>query len=704
MNEQALFAVEDGIAVLTLDNPPVNALSHSVRKTLVDGVAAANANPDISVIVIRCAGTTFFAGADIREFNKPMLPPLLPDVVAQIEASAKPVVAEIHGTALGGGLEVAMACHFRVAATDSTLGLPEVKLGLLPGAGGTQRLPRLINVDEALGMMTSGDPVSASKAEALGLVNRVVDRAALHEEAIASANALKGADLSKLRTGGLPIKGHTGAEERIADFQAKNARKFRNLEAPGTIIDVVRHSLAVSFDEALALERDSFLKLQGGAQSGALRYSFSSEREASRIPMLVNGATPRPVERVGVIGAGTMGVGIAINFLLAGIPVALVEQAEEALNRGAQAVRSTIERNIASGRTEATAGGAAIARLTPSLDMSALASCDLVIEAAFETMEVKTSIFTALDSIVKQGAILASNTSYLDVDAIAAVTTRPQDVVGLHFFSPANIMKLLEVVVGSRTAPDILATAAALAKRIRKVAVFAGNAHGFIGNRMLAIRRREAEQMILEGASPYAIDRVIEDFGLPMGPFRMADLAGLDLGWNAAASRGATVRERLCEMDRRGQKTGAGFYDYDEARRAAPSPVAEQVIARFAADNGYDRRAFDDQEIADRLLLPMISEGAQILAERRALRGSDIDVVWRNGYGWPAWRGGPMYWADQQGLAGIVARLEALATREGDQFLPSPLLVDLAAKGLSLSSYQNDQLADREKPAVEPMA
>jgi 3-hydroxyacyl-CoA dehydrogenase len=693
MTKQDVLEIEDGIAVLTLDNPPVNALSPAVRTALVENVAAANADPAISAIVIRCAGTTFFAGADIREFDKPLLTPLLPEVVAQIEASAKPVVAEIHGTALGGGLEVAMACHVRVAATDARLGLPEVKLGLLPGAGGTQRLPRLIGIDEALGMMTSGDPVSAIRAQTLGLVDRVVHRAQLHEEAVASARVLAGTDLSTLRTDRLPIKGRTGAEERIAEFAEKNARKFRNLEAPGTIIDVVRHGLAASFDEALKFERESFLKLRGGAQSAALRYSFNSEREASRIPMLVDGAAPRPVESVGVIGAGTMGVGISLNFLLAGIPVILVEQAEAALDRGAQAIRSTIERNIASGRTETAAGVAAIDRLNPSLDMSALASCDLVIEAAFETMEVKTSIFTALDAIMKQGAILATNTSYLDVDAIAAVTARPEDVVGLHFFSPANIMKLLEVVVGSRTAPDVLATAAALAKRIRKVAVFAGNAHGFIGNRMLAVRRREAEQMILQGASPYAIDRVIEDFGLPMGPFRMADLAGLDLGWNAAASRGSTVRERLCEMDRRGQKTGAGFYDYDESRRALPSPVAEEVIARFAADNGYDRRAFDDQEIADRLLLPMVSEGTQILAERRALRGSDVDVVWRNGYGWPAWRGGPMYWADQQGLAGIVARLEALAKREGDQFQPAPLLVDLAAKGLSLSAYRNDQLA-----------
>ncbi len=703
MKNTATVEIDDNILVLNIDNPPVNALSQSVRAAIVEHLHAANANPAVHAIVLRCAGKTFFAGADIREFDQPLLLPLLPEIVTEIEASDKPVIAEIHGTALGGGLEVAMACHARVASSDAMLGLPEVKLGLLPGAGGTQRLPRLVDIDVALEMMTLGHPISALKAHALGLVDVVVERDRLREETIKRARAMAFVDLNALRTSKLTIRGRAGAEERIAAFAKKHARKFANLEAPAAIMDVVRNGLDQPFEEATWLERKTFLKLRGSAQSAALRYSFASDRQAGRVPDFMAGSDSRSIKTVGIIGAGTMGAGIAINFLLAGIPVTLVEQAEEPLARGVQAIRSTIERNVKSGRTSPKAGEVAIALLTTALDMEALASCDLIIEAAFETMEIKTQIFTELDVIAKQRAILATNTSYLDVDAIAAATRRPSDVIGLHFFSPANIMKLLEIVIGRETGPDLITTATALAKRIGKVAVLAGNAHGFIGNRMLAVRRREAEAMILEGASPYAIDRVIEDFGLPMGPFRMADLAGLDLGWSEATSTGSTVRERLCELGRRGQKTGAGFYDYDGNRMPSPSPIVEEVILRFAADQGVSQRTFDDLEIADRLLLPMVSEGAMILAEGRSLRGSDIDVVWRNGYGWPAWRGGPMYWADHQGLADIVARLRSLAATLGAQFEPAPLLVELAEQGQTLCEYRNESLADWSQPVAEPV-
>ncbi len=660
MPDPVSWSVSGGIAVLTLDNPPVNAISAAVRRALVEGVERANRDPAVQALVIACAGKTFFAGADLKEFGKPSIPPFLTEVVDTIEASAKPVVAAIHGTVLGGGLEIAMACHYRVALDGAKLGLPEVKLALMPGARGTQHLPRLVGVEKALDIIALGDPVSAAEALDIGLVDELVS-ADLVAAAVAYAARIAG--LSPRRTRDLVV---APVEAAIYDaFAARHARKFRGFDAPSAIIASVRAAAELPFEEGARREREIFLKLREGPQNEAMRHVFFAEREAAKVAGLEQ-AVPRPIASTGVVGAGTMGTGIALALLLAGLPVTIHETDPIALERGLGRIRDTLSGNVRTGRIGADAAEAALARLDHSPALAAMGGADLIIEAAYETMAVKQAIFAELDRVAKPGAILASNTSYLDLDAIAAITSRPGDVVGLHFFSPANIMKLLEIVRGNSTAPDVLATALAFAKRIGKVPVVSGNAYGFIGNRMLAVRRREAEAMVVAGASPHQVDAVLERFGFPMGPFRMADLAGLDLGWSAEASTGATVRERLCEAGRRGQKTGAGFYDYDAARRPVPSAVAGQIVADFARATGIARRSFDDAEILDLLLWPMVDEGARLLAEGIAQRASDIDVVWLNGYGWPAWTGGPMFHARQTGIAEVCNRLEALGYPASD--------------------------------------
>ncbi len=660
MSEVTSWQVNDGIAVLTIDNPPVNAISASVRSALVDGIARASHDPDVKSLVIACAGRTFFAGADLKEFGKPSVQPFLTEVVDTIEASVKPVVAAIHGTALGGGLEIAMACHYRVAVPTAKLGMPEVKLALMPGARGTQHLPRLVGVERALEIIALGDPVLATAAAEMGLVDKLADGDLL-AEAIAIARRVASAPPRRTRD----LVAQPVPDAVYADFAARNARKFRGFDAPSAIIASVRAATELPFEEGAMREREIFLKLREGPQNAAMRHVFFAEREAAKVPE-IDGVEPRAVAKVGVIGAGTMGSGIAIAVLNAGLPVTLFERDSAALDRGVTKIQSTLEANVRAGRMAREKADAALASLRPVLAIEELADCDLVIEAAFETMEVKQAIFSQLDLVIKQGAVLATNTSYLDVDAIAAMTKRPQDVVGLHFFSPANIMKLLEIVRGKATAPDVLATALAVAKRIGKVPVVSGNAYGFIGNRMLAVRRREAEAMVVEGASPQQVDLVLERFGFPMGPFRMGDLAGLDLGWSAEISTGSTVRERLCEAGRRGQKTKAGFYDYDEAMKPQPSSIAEDLIAHFARDTGITRRSFTGDEILDRLLWPMVDEGAQLLAEGIAQRTSDIDTVWLNGYGWPVWTGGPMFHARQTGIAEVCRRLEALGIQPSE--------------------------------------
>lgn len=654
MSEVYTWQVVDGVAVLTFDNPPVNAISAAVRSALVEGVARANTDPAVTAVVIACAGRTFFAGADLKEFGKPSREPFLTEVVDTLEASAKPIVAAIHGTALGGGLEIAMGCHYRVAAFDAKLGLPEVKLALMPGARGTQHLPRLVGVENALEIIALGEPVAARRALEIGLVDELAGH-----DLVAAAIVYAGRQVGRLPRRTRDLIAAPVPDAVYDAFAAKHVRKFRGFEAPLAIIASIRAATELPFAQGAAREREIFLKLREGPQNEAMRHVFFAEREAAKVRGL-EGIVPRAVDSVGVIGAGTMGTGIAVALLCAGLPVILYERDEAALERGVERVRSTIAGNVRSGRMDQVRADAALVALTPALDLAVLGGCDLIIEAAFETMEVKQVIFGALDAVAKSGAVLATNTSYLDIDAIAEVTSRAQDVVGLHFFSPANIMKLLEIVRAGKTAPEVLATALALAKRIGKQPVVAGNAWGFIGNRMLAVRRREAEAMAIEGASPEQVDRVLQAFGFAMGPFRMGDLAGLDLGWSADDSTGSTVRERLCEAGRRGQKSGAGFYDYDEAMKPCPSDAANAIIAEFAHDRGIKRRSFHDAEVLDRLLWPMVDEGAKLLSEGVSQRASDIDVVWLHGYGWPTWTGGPMFHARQVGIAEVCRRLEAV--------------------------------------------
>ena len=671
------------IAVITLDSPPVNALSATVRGGLLDAVNQASTDAAVKAIVLICAGRTFIAGADITEFGKPPVAPSLADVELAIEAAPKPVVAAIHGTALGGGLETALACHYRVAVPSAKIGLPEIKLGLLPGGGGTQRLPRLVGVEKALAMITSGETVGAKAAAELGAIDAVVEEGKLLEGALSFARDLvaKHAPLRRVRDLDDKVAAARGKPEIFAAFRKENARKFRNFEAPESNIRCIEAAVNLPFDEGLAVERDLFIKLMTGAQSAAQRHVFFAERQASKIPDVPDDTPVRAIKQVGVLGAGTMGGGITMNFLTAGIPVTMVETNQAALDRGIATIRKNYEASAKKGRMTEAEVERRMGLLTGTLDFEALAPADLVIEAVFEEMSVKKQVFTRLDAIVKQGAILASNTSYLDIDEIAAMTKRPADVIGLHFFSPANVMRLLEIVRGEKTAKDVIATAMQMAKKIGKVAVLARVCHGFIGNRMLHQRQIQANRLILEGAMPWDVDRVLYDFGMPMGPFAMADLAGLDLGWTKENSKSSTIRELLCEMDRRGQKNGAGFYDYDENRRARPSSIVAKLIEEFAAKTGATPRKIADQEILERSLYPMINEGAKILEEGRAIRASDIDIVWIYGYGWPVYHGGPMFWADLIGLDKVLAALRGYETKFGDEFKPSALLVKLVEEG-----------------------
>ncbi len=680
INEVVDLATEGAVAVVTVNSPPVNALSANVRTGIAEAVQKAGADAAVKAIVIHCAGRTFIAGADITEFGKPPKGVPLGEVNAILEGSAKPVVAAIHGTALGGGLELALSCHYRVAVPSAKLGLPEVKLGLVPGAGGTQRLPRLVGVERALEVIAFGEPMKASEAASHGLVDAVVGEASLLADAVAFA--------AKLVADAAPLKKVRDRTDKLsadpavfAAFRKANARRFRGFEAPEACIQCVEAAVTMPFDEGLKYERDTIMRLMVGTQSLAQRYVFFAERQAAKIPDVPETTPTRKVEKVGIIGAGTMGGGIAMNFVNVGIPVTIVETKQEALDRGLGVIRKNYENTAKRGRLSLADVETRMGRFTPSLDLAALADCDLIIEAVFENMEIKKEVFGKLDRIAKKGAILASNTSYLDIDQIAAMTSRPEDVIGMHFFSPANVMRLLEVVRGERTAKDVIATAMGLAKKIGKVGVLVGVCHGFVGNRMLAQRQREANKLILEGAMPWDVDRVLYAFGLPMGPFAMSDLAGLDIGWSRETSKGETPREILCEMDRRGQKTGAGFYDYDENRVAKPSPVTEKIILDLAAKKGINRRPISDEEILQRCIYPMINEGAKILEEGKAIRASDIDIVWINGYGWPVYRGGPMFYGDTVGLAEVLRVMKEFEGRHGTDFKPSALLEKLVAEG-----------------------
>ena len=683
INSVADLSIEGEVALVTINSPPVNALSQPVRDGLKRGVEAAEANGAVKAIIIICDGRTFIAGADIAEFGKPFAPPALPEALDAMENASKPVIAALHGTALGGGFEVALTAHYRIAVPSAKCGLPEIKLGIIPGAGGTQRLPRLIGVEKALDVILSGVPFGAREAKEWGVVDELAEEGKLREFAIAYARRLiaEKAPLKKVRDRSEKLEAARGHPEIFEAIRKANARKFRGFEAWEKAIESVKNAVDLPFDEGMAKERALFAELVGTTQSKAQRYVFFAERQAAKVADIPADTPTRKIAKVGVIGAGTMGGGIAMNFLSAGISVSIVETSKEALDRGVSIMRRNYESTAKKGRLTMPEVEERMGRLSPTLDFSALADADLVIEAVFEDMDLKKSVFERLDSIAKPGAILASNTSYLDVDAIAAKTKRPEDVLGMHFFSPANVMRLLEIVRGAKTSKSVLATITQLAPKIGKVGVVVGVCHGFVGNRMLAQRQREASKLILEGATPWDVDRVLVDFGLPMGPFSMSDLAGLDIGWSAATSKRVTIREILCEEGRRGQKTGAGFYDYDEARNAKPSEHVEAVIREFAASKNIEQRKIGDAEILERCIYPMINEGAKILEEGRAQRASDIDIVWINGYGWPVYRGGPMFYADTIGLKTVLAKLKEFQAKLGDDFKPAALLEKLAAEG-----------------------
>src|SRR5580765_4873726 len=673
------------VAVLTVDNPPVNALSQHVRKGLHDGIKQAIADSAVQAIVIVCSGRTFIAGADITEFGKPPVEPGLFAVLDMIEGSPKLVVSAIHGTALGGGLEVTLACHYRVGVKSARFGLPEVKLGILPGAGGTQRLPRVVGPQKALQMIVSGDPIGADEALKVGLIDEIVDGdltaagVAFAEKALNEKRPLK-----KIRDLDDKIAPARGKPEIFAEFRKSVARQTRGFRAPENCIKAVEAAVNLPFAEGLKRERELFVELLNSPESKAQRYFFFAEREAAKIPDVPADTPAKEIKKAAVIGAGTMGGGIAMNFANAGIPVTVVEVAQDALDRGLGVVRKNYEATAARGRLTPQDVEKRMGLISGTIDWSKIADADIVVEAVFEEMPIKKEVFARIDKICKPGAVLASNTSTLDVDEIASATKRPDDVIGMHFFSPANVMRLLEVVRGEKSAKDVIATAMGVGRRIAKVPVLVGVCYGFVGNRMLHQRGREAEKLILEGALPHEVDKVLTDFGFPMGPFAMGDLAGLDVGWRIRKGKGvkSAVADRICELGRFGQKTGAGYFRYEKGERTPiPDPVVEQIIADVAKEQGIARRQIGVEEIQQRLLYPMVNEGAKILEEKIAIRASDIDVIWVYGYGWPIYRGGPMFWADQVGLKTIRDRMNEWRKTQGEDWKPAPLLDRLAREG-----------------------
>ena len=676
-------------ALITLDRPPVNGLGAELRTDLMAALARALADPDVRAVVVTGTTKAFSGGADVKEFGtaNATRAPLLSDLIAAFEDAGKPVIAAIAGTCMGGGLELAMGAHYRVAKADAQIALPEVKLGLLPGAGGTQRLPRAIGLEAALNMIVSGVTMAAAKLAGTALFDEVTDA-----DPVAAALALA----DRIVAQGLPRK--RLRDLKVADDQAeaimRSARSnvgamARNLPAPLTCVEAVGWSLSKPFDDALRQERQAFLSLLKTPESRALRYVFAAERAAGKIPGLAEGTQLRAIAKVGVIGAGTMGGGITMNFLNAGIPVALLEMTQEALNRGLATIRKNYENSARKGKLTAREMHDRMALVTPTLSYDALHDADLVIEAVFESMDVKEQVFRKLDDVCKPGSILASNTSYLNLDRIALFTRRPGDVIGLHFFSPANVMRLLEVVRGAQTAPEVLATCMALAKRIKKIAVVSGVCDGFIGNRMLERYRAAAIGLINAGALPEQIDDALQKFGMAMGPFRVGDLAGLDIGWatrkrkaaEAGVSMKPEVADKLCEAGRFGQKTGAGWYRYEAGtREPIADPVTEQLIKDYRATHGMTPRTVSDDEVVERCMFALANEGARIVDEGIAARASDIDIVYLNGYGFPLHRGGPMLYADTVGLQNVVRTLRRFAAEPGADasWQPSALLVRLA--------------------------
>ena len=689
------YAVHGPVAVVTLNNPPVNGLGHALRSGIVAALDQALADPQVQAIVLTGSARAFSGGADVREFGTPKAgqEPTLPSVIRALDGATKPVVAAIAGVCLGGGLELALGCHYRVALPDASLGLPEVKLGLLPGAGGTQRLPRLIGLEPALNMIVSGQPVPANAFAGTPLVHALIE-GDLVEGAVAFAAqvAARGEPLPRARD--LKVK-QPNADAFLQFARNTVAAASKPFPAPLQCVEAVAASLK-PFDEGLQTERTLFQALMQTPESRALRHVFQAERAAAKVPGLPEGTVLRPIARVGVIGAGTMGGGITMNFLNAGIPVVLLEMKQEALDRGLATIRKNYENSMKKGKLKPEQVEQRMGLITPTLEYAALKDADLIVEAVFEEMGVKEAVFRQLDAVAKPGAILASNTSYLDIDRIATFTRRPQDVIGLHFFSPANVMRLLEIVRGAQTAPDVLATSLQLAKQIKKVAVVSGVCDGFIGNRMLARYGAAAQGLINAGTLPQQIDGALQKFGLAMGPFRMGDLAGLDIGWatrkrkavEAGVEMKPIVADKLCEAGRFGQKTGAGWYRYEAGNRTPlPDSVTEQLIADYRAAHGITPRKISDEEIVERCIFALVNEGARILEEGIAARASDIDLVYLNGYGFPLHRGGPMLYADTVGLPQVVRSLRRFAAEPGADasWQPAPLLVRLAEEGRSFN-------------------
>ena len=686
INDVTTIEKDGNISIITLNSPPVNALSAPVREGLHKGISEARNDKETEAIVIICEGRTFIAGADISEFGKEPKGPSLFEVQEFIEDSDKPVIAAIHGTALGGGLEVALTCHYRIAVPSAKCGLPEVNLGLLPGAGGTQRLPRVVGVEKALQMVTSGQHVPAKQCLEMGLVDEISNEDNLRQDSISFAKKIvsENRPLVKISEMNDKVEAARGNENIFKDFRASIARKARGFLAPEYNIQCIEAAVNKSFAEGIKVERKLFMELVTGTQSAAQRYAFFAQRQVAKIPDIEPDTEIKPFTSIGVIGAGTMGGGISMNFANVGIPVTIIEQSQERLDKGLGIIRKNYENTANKGRITFENVEERTALINGSTDINDLSNCDLIIEAVFENMDLKKDIFKTLDGIAKKGAILATNTSALDVNEIAAVTSRPEDVIGLHFFSPANVMRLLEIVRGEKTSKSVVATSMKMAKNIGKVAAVVGVCPGFVGNRILAQRQREANKLILEGAMPWEVDDALFNFGFPMGPFAMSDLAGLDIGWDEDLSTGDTLRDKLCEAGRLGQKTGKGFYIYDENRNKSPDEEVEKLIIEFSEKHQIKRREISKEEILERCLYPMINEGFKILEEGMAIRASDIDIVWINGYGWPIYEGGPMFYGQLIGYDKILKWHKEMEEKFGPDFTPSPYLEKVVNEKINL--------------------
>ncbi len=697
INSVVSLETRERIAVIRLNNPPVNALSHPLREGLVLALADVAADGNVDAAVIACEGTTFIAGADITEFGKPPKDPRLSVVIAAIEDAPKPVVAAMHGTVLGGGLELALGCHYRVAAPATRLGLPEVNLGIIPGAGGTQRLPRIVGVERAIELITSATQLKAADAQAAGLLDRLIEGDLVAGAvAFAAEQVAARAPLLRVRDRDEKLLPYRNKPEFFAAAREAAAKKARGLKAPLGAIDAIEAAVNLPFDQSLPREREIVTGLVADPQSKALRYFFFAERESAKVPGIKTTGLP-DVKTAAVIGAGTMGGGIAMSLANAGVQVTLIDVSKEALDRGLGVIRKNYETSAARGSMKAADVDRRMALIKPSTSLADVAGAEVIVEAVYENTSLKKEIFLELDKHAAPNAILGTNTSTLDIDDIASVTRRPQSVIGLHFFSPANVMKLLEVVRTKNTSDDVVARSMALGKQIRKIPVLVGTCDGFVGNRILRARSKQAEALILQGALPQQVDAVWRRFGFPMGVYEMVDMAGLDIGWRIRQERGlkSPVADKLCEMGRLGQKTGAGFYRYDPAqpRKPIPDPVVDEIVVQASKDAGITRREMSDELIEQRLLFPMINEAAKILEEGVALRASDIDVIWIYGYGWPRHRGGPMHHADFVGLAAVRDRLLELQREYGDEFKPAALLDRLADEGRTFADHDAERKA-----------